>query len=63
MIWNDFTRRPGDGSNMERDMSDERPADLLFWFKDGHCGGYKARERQMRRFQSAERIPRERLAS
>jgi hypothetical protein len=24
-------------------MSDERPADLLFWFKDGTCGGFQAR--------------------
>ena len=24
-------------------MSDERPADLVFWFGNGFCGGYKAR--------------------
>ena len=24
-------------------MSDERPADLVFWFKDGFCGGFQAR--------------------
>src|SRR4029077_13727722 len=33
----------GRGPVMKKKKNNERPADLLFWFKDGFCGGYRAR--------------------